>query len=279
MNLTIVGGGRAAWAIGSAWRKAGWEIAQVVLRPGSTSRLPELLSAPRATLDDEISGEVVLVAVPDDSMPDVCATVAKRSRRETWLFHPSGSHDSTLFGQRSTAFSLHPLRALPPGGEAVALDGTLLVFEGSDEARPVAATIAVRTGARFATVSRDGKPVYHAAAVIAANLVAAQLDVASGLMHAAGLDVPDVRDEIAALAQSAIRNWNEREGPARFTGPIARGDVALVRRHLDHLAGHVEALRIYRAAGLGLCRALLASDADNPRLLEIEKLLDADVLS
>jgi len=278
MNLTIVGGGRAAWAIGSAWVKAGWKIDRVILRPGSTRRLPDLLSVPRGTPEEDIKSEIVLVAVTDDSMPSVCAAMTKLCRRDTWLFHPSGSHDSSVFGDRSNTFSLHPLRALPAVGEDVDLSGTLLVFEGADEARPIAANMAIRFGARFATVSRDEKPIYHAAAVIAANLVAAQLDIASELMHAAGLDVPDVRDEIAALSLSAIRNWKEREGPARFTGPIARGDVALVRRHLEHLSDHEEASRIYRSAGLALCRALLQSDPDNPRLLEIESLLDAVAL-
>ena len=43
MRLGILGGGRAAWAYGSAWRRISWPIDGVWLRAESQSRLPELL--------------------------------------------------------------------------------------------------------------------------------------------------------------------------------------------------------------------------------------------
>lgn len=273
MNLTIIGGGRAAWAFGSAWKRAGWLVECVALRPGSPSRLPELLSTRRATLDETWSSDLVLVAVPDDALPSVCSGIAKVVPGSTWLFHPSGSLDSTIFGDSEKAFSLHPLRALPPPGEGGGLEGALLVFEGCDAARNVATEIAEGLGARMASVAHERKPAYHAAAVIASNLVAAQLDVATDLMRDLGLEVPDIRNEIANLARSAIENWAGREGFARFTGPIARGDVELVRKHLAHLASHDEASSLYRVAGLALCRRILESRPGDERVRTIEALL------
>jgi predicted short-subunit dehydrogenase-like oxidoreductase (DUF2520 family) len=278
MRLTIVGGGRAAWAFGSAWQRAGWIVDQVVLRSESRSRLPELLSVPRGTIASGWSSEAVLVAVPDDGLPEVCASVASSSSERTWLFHPSGSHDSSLFGKRSRVFSLHPLRSLPPPGEGTGLDGALLVFEGDEECRETARTIAERSGARLAHVSRERKPIYHAAAVLASNFVAAQLDLSETLMRQAGLEVDELRDEIVELCGSAALNWQKNAGANRFTGPIARGDVDLVRSHLSHLDEHVDASRLYRAAGLALCRVLLREVPADRDLLEIERLLEGSSL-
>jgi predicted short-subunit dehydrogenase-like oxidoreductase (DUF2520 family) len=273
MHLTLIGGGRAAWAFGISWKRAGWTVDCVALRPGSTSRVPELLSARRASLDETWTSDVVLVAVPDDALADACRSAVAQSGPERWLIHASGAHDSGLFGGRARAFSLHPLRALPPPGEGNGLADTLLVFEGSDEARSLAATIATRFDARLATVARDRKPIYHAAAVIAANLVAAQLDAAARLLRNAVPDIPGVERELAALAESAIANWTARDGAARFTGPIARGDAGLVRAHLAALAGHQDEAGLYRAAGLVLCRRLLCSRPDDASLREIEAIL------
>lgn len=279
MHLTIIGGGRAAWAFGTSWLRAGWIVDHVVLREGSTSDLPELLSADRASLDDSISAQVVLVAVPDDVLPEVCGVVVSKTVPDSWLFHASGSHDSRLFGDRARAFTLHPLRALLPCGEGTGLADTLLVFEGSETAAEFAAEITTRFGARLAAVSREQKPIYHAAAVIAANMVAAQLDVASSLMSDAGIAVSDIRGELADLASSAILNWSSRDGNERFTGPIARGDLELVRRHLRHLDSYKEASVIYRTCGLALCRRLLESKPADQALREIEALLSAPRIS
>lgn len=278
MRLTIIGGGRAAWAYGSSWQRAGWVVDRVLLRPGSANTLPALLFVDRNAPGEIGTAELVLVAVSDDALPEVCRATASQSPAETWLFHPSGAHDSGIFGDRERVFSLHPLRALPPPGEGNGLVGALLVFEGADAAEPVARAIASRLGARLATVTAKQKPIYHAAAVIAANLVAAQLDVAAELLKEADIELPHVRDELAGLARSALDNWTTREGALRFTGPIARGDVALVRKHLDCLGPHDDAKLIYRTAGLALCRRLLATRPFDRSLIEIEKLLSGSTV-
>jgi len=275
MHLAIIGGGRAAWAFGLSWLRAGWPVDGIEVRAGSTSPVPKLLGAARLPPGERILSDVVLVAVPDDALPAVCADVAGRCADPSWLVHPSGSHDSTLFGSHVRAFSLHPLRALSLPGEGDGLADSLLVFEGPDEARATAARIAEQLGARMAVVARERKLAYHAAAVIAANLVAAQLDLAARLIRDAGVDVPGLESELAGLARSAVDNWAARDGAARFTGPIARGDVRLVRAHLDHLAEDADASTLYRAASLVLCRRLLAERPDDPALCEIERLLSS----
>src|SRR5205807_5534446 len=128
-------------------------------------------------------------------------------------------------------FSLHPLRALPPLGEPSDLRDTLLVFEGAH--RDVALHLVREAGARMAEVAPELKALYHAGAVFGANYVAALLDIAEELMREAG--VTNVRDDLGALAQSAVENWQKHTDTMRFTGPAARGDLAVVDRHVSLL--------------------------------------------
>lgn len=235
MRLGILGGGRAGWAFGSTWNAIGWPIAGVWLRDTSHSRITELLGAPRLDLADvAASSELLLVGVSDDAIDDVLASIPPT---EAIIFHASGSKPSPAGG-----FSLHPLRALPPVGTPTTLAGSLLVFEGQH--RKTARLVAAAAEARFAEIDPEMKTLYHAGAVFGANFAAAVADIAEELMRRAG--VKDVRLELAALAESALKNWKDHPGRSGFTGPAARGDAGVVRRHLAALQGDPELASTYQ---------------------------------
>lgn len=235
MRLGILGGGRAAWAFGSAWARVGWPLAGVWLRPESKSRIPELLNTPRRTIE-ELAGtsELILVAVTDRAVAEVLARIPAT---EALVFHASGALPSPPDG-----FSLHPLKSLPPVGERSDLDDTLLVFEGKH--RKTARLLAAAIGARLAEVTAEQKPLYHAAAVFGSNYVAAMLDIAETVINRAG--VPDARGDLAALARSAIMNWADHTDTRRFTGPAIRGDQATIRGHIEAVGSDAQVAQIYK---------------------------------
>lgn len=248
VRLGILGGGRAAWAYGSAWRRIGWPLSGVWLRDESQSHIAELLGTARLELTDLArDSELLLVAVSDRAIPE-CARVIPET--DAIVFHASGSMLSVREG-----FSLHPLKALPPVGERSDLEDTLLVFEGAH--RHTAKLIAAAVGARFAEVAPEKKALYHAAAVFGANYVAAALDIGEQLMHRAGVE--DAREALVALAHSAIDNWRKHTDARRFTGPAARGDANVVRQHLQALEGDPQLARVYELLAAHIAGLNLAS--------------------
>jgi predicted short-subunit dehydrogenase-like oxidoreductase (DUF2520 family) len=246
-RLGIIGGGRAAWAYGSAWRRAGAPLAGVWLRPESSSRLPDLLAAQRATVELlAAEADLILVAVPDRVIEAVAAEIPPTG---AIIFHASGALPHVRDG-----FSLHPLRVLPPVGAATDLRDALLVFEGNH--RHTAEAIARDLGARFAEVSTAAKPLYHAGAVFGANYVAALLEIANDLIADAG--VKEAREDLATLALSAVENWRAHGDARRFTGPAARGDAEVLRRHLQALEERTEVADLYRLLADQIASAILA---------------------
>ncbi|HYO75536.1 MAG TPA: DUF2520 domain-containing protein [Thermoanaerobaculia bacterium] len=249
MRLGILGGGRAAWAFGSAWKRIGWPLTGVWLRDESQSRIAELLETERLSIA-ELAGdsELLLVAVSDRAIESVAALIPES---ESIVVHASGALLSVRGG-----FSLHPLKSLPPVGTPSDLAGALLVYEG--EHRRTAKLVAAAVGARFCEVAPEQKALYHAAAVFGANYVAAMLDVSERLMRQAGVD--DAREELVALASSAIENWRAQSGAARFTGPAARGDVAVMQRHLAALDREPELARLYEQLAAQIAGSVLATE-------------------
>jgi len=218
MKLGIIGSGRAAWAFASTWRRIGWPLTGIATRGEPIEELA-------ATSD------IILVAVTDRAIVEVAENIPQTN---AIIFHPSGALPALRGG-----FSLHPLKSLPPAGEPSDLQDTLLVFEGNH--RDVAEQIAMKAGARFADISREAKIRYHAGAVFGSNYIAALLDVAEELIGIEG-----AREDIAALARSAIDNWIAHTDARRFTGPAVRGDDDVMQRHRDALHDSPELAEIYR---------------------------------
>jgi predicted short-subunit dehydrogenase-like oxidoreductase (DUF2520 family) len=250
MKLGIIGGGRAAWAFGSAWRSLGRPLA------GLTSRSPtpvaSLLDAPQLDLATLLArSEVVLVAVSDSALRQVAQTVLASVQPGTPMFHPSGSQSSDVFAPHPVRFSLHPLQSLPPAGQPATFIRTLFTFEGAAEARALAQKFVAGVGGRFAEISRDRKPLYHAAAVFASNYVEALLEIAQQTLEESGID-QNVRAELAGLARSAIDNWLRDE----FTGPLARGDQATIDLHLRALGNDASRAELYRLLAESLAKTL-----------------------
>jgi len=283
-SLAILGGGRAAWAYGSSWRRIGWPIDGVWLREESQSKLPELLGAPRKKLD-ELRADLVLIAVSDRAINEIAALFGAPAPspapghanagegagapNSPVTSHASPGHANAGEGAGATqkpilfhasgvlpavggGFSLHPLRALPPVGAASDLRDALLVFEGQHV--EIAKTIAAAVGGRFAEIAAADKPRYHAAAVFGSNYVAAMLDIAERF-----IGIENVRDDLAALARSAIENWRAHTDARRFTGPAARGDAAVLEQHVAALAGDAQVSEIYELLAAEIARSILAS--------------------
>src|SRR5438552_9787375 len=86
-RLGIIGGGRAAWAFGSAWRRIGWPISGVALREESHSRIVELLESSKKSIAELAhEAELLLVAVSDRS---IAAVIAEIPETDAIIFHAS----------------------------------------------------------------------------------------------------------------------------------------------------------------------------------------------
>ena len=78
----------------------------------------------------------------------------------------------------------------------------------------------------FAVADED-RAAYHAAAAVASNFLLAVEDAAERLAATAG--VP--REALVPLVRATVDNWAAQGVHAALTGPIARGDEAVVARH------------------------------------------------
>jgi predicted short-subunit dehydrogenase-like oxidoreductase (DUF2520 family) len=172
--------------------------------------------------------EVLLLCVPDGQIAAAAAAVAPGPL----VGHCSGATGLEALGDRE-GFSLHPLMSVPTGSEPSVLHGAGAAVDGtSDRALKTAQALADALGLRATRVEPEDRVAYHAAGAMAANFLVALEACAERLAATAGVS----REQLAPLVVATARQWAEMGPEAALTGPIVRGDEAVVARHRETVA-------------------------------------------
>ena len=107
-----------------------------------------------------------------------------------------------------------------------------------------------RCGARTFSIEPQSKAIYHAGTVFACNYLVALVEIGLRCFQRAGLDRTNALQILRPIVRDTVENVF-RLGPARaLTGPIARGECAVVASQCAALAEwDPEMERLYRALG------------------------------
>jgi predicted short-subunit dehydrogenase-like oxidoreductase (DUF2520 family) len=85
---------------------------------------------------------------------------------------------------------------------------------------------------------------------MACNYLVALMDAAAALAQQAGLDRQTWLLAVEPMVRAGMENVLAIGPEKALTGPVARGDIQTIRRHLDALAGADDGLRaLYAACG------------------------------
>ncbi|HEY1100027.1 MAG TPA: DUF2520 domain-containing protein [Myxococcota bacterium] len=220
IRVVVVGTGKAAGSLLASLKRARLNARQIA------SRGP-------LRIDDV---DVVLVAVSDDAIGLVGAHIDVEAG--VIVAHVAGSRGLDALPLKLRRGVFHPLASLD-GVQPVPVE-TLCATDGDDAV--IDATLqalAHRLRLKPARVIDADRARYHAGAVIAGNLATALLQLGIEQLVAAGVDVDVARTSLARLLASTAQRAIEQPLPAALTGPIARGDVDTVTKHLGAIADDV----------------------------------------
>jgi predicted short-subunit dehydrogenase-like oxidoreductase (DUF2520 family) len=95
--------------------------------------------------------------------------------------------------------------------------------------------MATDLGANVVRLEGVDRAKYHAAAVFSSNYVVSIAAAAERIWEQSGLPREAARPALAPLLLGAAQNIAERELARALTGPVARGDIATIERHLAAL--------------------------------------------
>lgn len=272
-SLTLAGPGRAGRAFARSWTAAGGRVAQVIARSPDESAALRFPGAVTRRFD-EVRFEptdLLVLAVPDDQI-EACAAMLAGKLRCGFAFHLSGALGADALRPLRSAgagvASLHPLRPFT-GAEGEDWTDAFIAVEGDPAAVQEGERIAGALHARPHRLSAQGKPLYHAAASLAAGGTVAVVSVAARACADAGIPEEVAREALATLASRATEAAARSSFEQAFTGAVARRDVGTVRRHALALAPRSDAFGLYRA----LAEEILTKTPGRGREEEIRAIL------
>ena len=285
-KIAIVGAGVVGTALASLLKEKGYTLV------GLASRSEESLQKAASVVGVEIrtttapqqitpEADLVFLTTSDSAIQKVCEDIAG-----TGGFHPgqivvhtSGSLPSTILAAAkdhgALIASVHPLQSFADVKEAIKIiSSSIFNIEGDQEAIPPLMELVKTVGGKPLPIETRQKPLYHASAVVACNFLVTLVYLSYQLFEAIGIPQADAAQALLPLIKGTVNNI-EHLGPVKaLTGPIARGDVDVIR-------GHLEALKtvdprftdIYRAISrltveVGIKKGTLASERGE-EILEI----------
>lgn len=191
--------------------------------------------------------DVVFIVISDDAIEDVASQLASRPMsQDQVVLHTSGVHASDVLGplaeQGAIIGSFHPLQTFTGQEGKERFRGITIGVEGSDVALRTARHLADDLVASAVSIPSDRKALYHAAAVMAGNHAIAMLAVASDLWERATSDPQGGRDALGPLTRQSMENALDLGADAALTGPVVRGDIGTLERHLEALQTYADHL-------------------------------------
>lgn len=260
LGVGIIGAGRVGSVLGAALRSAGHAVVGIsAVSEASRERAESLLpGVPVLEVPAIVErSELVLLAVPDDALPELVAGLA---RLDAWqagqlVVHTSGRYGTSVLAPARAAgaipLAIHP--AMTFTGMSLDLNrlpDSMFGITAAPAVLPIAQALVVEMGAEPVVIEEESRALYHAALAHASNHLVTITAQSTQLLADLGVQHPDRM--LGPLMKASLENALS-SGEAALTGPVARGDAGTVRAHRAALEAHDAPDT--RQAYLGMARA------------------------
>ncbi len=243
MRAGFIGAGKVGFSLGKYLTTHGVTLSGYYSRScDSAKEAAEFTESRYYTSLAEITedSDTLFITTPDGVIGEIWDDMRNLQIRDKNICHCSGSVPSTAFfdAEKKGAFrfSIHPLYAVSSRYTSYQeLGKACFTIEGTRERLPEMKSFFETMGNRVVVISPESKTLYHAAAVMVSNQLAALVDMGADLLRACGFPEQDATRALSPLIEGNALAVAV-SGPVKaLTGPCERGDVQTVAGHLAAL--------------------------------------------
>ncbi len=250
MNIGFIGAGKVGCSFGHYLKQQDLPIVGYYSRSKSSSLYAANLTRSSPLDFDELvkRSNYIFITTPDDEISNVWNKMLSYDLEGKFIFHMSGCLSSSAFtgckDKKAYCYSLHPMYSFA-GKNSSNLENTIFSIEGKNIEK--IEDFLQKTNINYFVIEEKSKPLYHAAAVFVSNYLVSLAKIAENLLVKCGLNKAQCVDAIYPLIESTLRNIKEKGIDDALTGPIVRGDIQTIEKHLNSVD---EYSAIYKDLGI-----------------------------
>jgi predicted short-subunit dehydrogenase-like oxidoreductase (DUF2520 family) len=161
--------------------------------------------------------------------------------------------------------AFHPLQTFASAKQAIEnIPGSTFALEAEEPLLNTLKDMATALDGYWVELKTSDKVIYHASAVIACNYLVTLVKLATDLWQTFNIPPRQATQALLPLLRGTIHNIETVGIPQCLTGPIARGDIGTIKKHLDALNQTAPTLvSTYRELGLKTIPIALAKGRIN----------------
>lgn len=285
-RFVIIGGGRVGTAVGHILQRKGERVTAVASRSDESFEMVEKHIEGAILTSDVVkagrSGNVIIITTPDDLIADICLTLVSGAavKRGDHIIHMSGAlgldvlEPAEELGARTAC--IHPLQTFADVRGAVKnIPGSVFAVTARNEATQAwSEELVLKLEGEPVLLAEKDKTLYHIGAVVASNLLVALEHAAELIYQEIGMQREKALKALLPLIEGTVRNLKRLGTEKALTGPVARGDIGVLRRHLEQLQreDRERLLKVYTSLSM-FALDLAEADVSKARCEEIEELL------
>lgn len=285
MNISFIGAGKVGTSLGIYLKKNNFNVLGYYSRSFSSSEKASNLTNSIAfkTLKATLKADIIFITVNDDSIKEVAMNISRLNiNLENKIFvHMSGALSSCEIGvlkrETTDVVSLHPIQAFADVSNSVEqLQNTTFSIEGGDKAIQKIKNILDKCSNPYFILEENQKSLYHASACVVSNYLVTLLDYGFSILKHIGIPEELAINSFFPLIEANINNIKKSGTEKSLTGPIARGDLDTIKKHLEAFKENdFNNTHLYKVMG-DYTISLAQKDKlkNNKKALQISKLLE-----
>lgn len=182
--------------------------------------------------------DIIFITTGDKDIITVWNNLKKFNLKNKIICHCSGSLSSDIFSDinsyGSYGYSIHPLFPINNKFNSYKnLKEAFITIEGDKKYLDYFYSLFKSFGNEVKIITRENKMLYHSAAVFSSNLVTALISSSINYLKVCGFNNEEAINSLYPLIIKNINNIKEVGVLDSVTGPIERGDLETIKRHLD----------------------------------------------
>lgn len=186
---------------------------------------------------------IIFITVPDREISAIVRKLAQLLFFD-WagvlVVHCSGAYSTEILSPLkklgAQTASIHPIQTFPSRNEPISrFENIHWGVEAEEPALTAATNLVHYLGGISVHIPITAKPIYHVASVIASNYLVTLMNLAAESLSSSGLSRDQTYKILSPLVHGTLENLSKQSLDKSLTGPIARGDIETIEKHIHEL--------------------------------------------